>query len=337
MNQNIKLVDFDYNHITEALNIAKNNYEQERIHVPELPEVEKIPDLECFAENKLGVAAFINDKMVGFLCAYSPRMDAFGTTNITGTFSPIHAHGVTYIEEKLEDYESGSSFDRDRIYSLLYQFAAEKWVKAGIRSHAIAVYAHDLEAINSFYYNGFGLRCIDAVRFLSEELTGKDTDSILKKEVMYCEIPKEEWRHLLEGHNSLIKHLGESPTFMKFNPIDEKELYRAASEKVRYFAAKAEGKYIAYIKIDASAETFVTELDRMMNICGAYCDPGYRGSGVYHNLLSYLITVLKEEGYIQLGVDCESINPNARGFWLKYFKEYTHGMVRRIDDKAFIY
>jgi len=33
-------------------------------------------------------------------------------------------------------------------------------------------------------------------------------------------------------------------------------------------------------------------------------------------------------------VDCESFNPTARGFWLKYFKEYTHSVVRRIDEKA---
>jgi hypothetical protein len=46
------------------------------------------------------------------------------------------------------------------------------------------------------------------------------------------------------------------------------------------------------------------------------------------------MTTLSQEGYQLLGVDCESFNPTARGFWLKYFAEYTHSMVRRIDEKA---
>jgi len=36
--------------------------------------------------------------------------------------------------------------------------------------------------------------------------------------------------------------------------------------------------------------------------------------------------------YNLLGVDFESFNPTASNFWLKYFTEYTHSVVRRIDD-----
>jgi hypothetical protein len=38
--------------------------------------------------------------------------------------------------------------------------------------------------------------------------------------------------------------------------------------------------------------------------------------------------------YTRLGVDFESLNPTAYGFWLKYFDAYTHSVVRRIDEKA---
>jgi len=138
----------------------------------------------------------------------------------------------------------------------------------------------------------------------------------------------------LKLSNGLIAHLGNSPTFMKFNPINEEELYQRSPEGVRYFAVKTEGHYIAYVKISAEGENFVAEDNRMMNICGAYCEPEYRGIGVFHNLLCHLMTILKKDGYQLLGVDCESFNPAARGFWLKYFTEYTHSVVRRIDDKA---
>ena len=38
--------------------------------------------------------------------------------------------------------------------------------------------------------------------------------------------------------------------------------------------------------------------------------------------------------YVRLGVDCESMNPTALGFWSKYFDAYTHSVVRRIDENA---
>lgn len=329
----IKIIDFNHSHIQKAMEIAMANYKVERQQVPILPEVDEIPDLTHYADNKMGVAAFEEDRMVGFLCAYYPREDAFGTTNVKGTFTPIHAHGVAHTNEMKQENDV-TGYNRDRIYSLLYQEAAKKWVKQGILSHGIALYPNDKEAVNSFFYNGFGLRCIDAIRSL-EDIPRLDNNlQKIKNQLEYCEVPREEYGQLLELSNALTAHMGYSPTFMKFGPINEEELYRRSPEGVRYFAVKADGHYIAYVKISLEGENFVTEDNSMMNICGAYCKPEHRGTGVYHNLLCHLMTTLKKDGYQLLGVDCESFNPTARGFWLKYFTEYTHSVVRRIDDKA---
>lgn len=330
----MNIIDFNRNHIEAAMKIALTNYNEERTEVPDLPEVASVPDLTHFADNGLGVAAFHNDRMLGFLGAYYPIDDTFGTTNVKGTFSPIHAHGVIDTDEMIV---AGlpSKYNRERIYSLMYQAAAVKWVKAGIRSHAIALYTHDIEAVSSFFGNGFGLRCADAIRSLEDIPVTEDTENAVDAELEYCELPREKWGELLDFHNKLIKHLGKSPTFMHFEKIDTEELYRRTSGDVRYFAAKVDGKYAAYIKIADAGENFATEDKSMINICGAYCSPSYRGTGIYQNLLSHLMTLLKKEGYQLLGVDFESINPNARGFWSKYFTEYTHSVVRRIDEKAF--
>ncbi len=325
----MNIVDFSREHIENAMRIAIDNYHMERRQVMVLPEYKKlpkelIPAYEQYAANGLGVAAVEDEKLLGFLCAYRPREDAFGTTGVRGTFSPIHAHGA-------EIAIAGK--ERDRIYSRLYQEAARKWVNAGIRSHAIALYAHDRVTINSFFYNGFGLRCLDLIRTLEQpfiqrgiEVGGLHPD--------YAEVPRTEWNKLLPLHSALVKHLGESPTFMQFPPMDEDGFYAHSSKDTRYFAAKAGDRYIAYIKIADAGENFVTEHETMMNICGACCSPEFRGLGIYHNLLGYLTDILKQEGYQLLGVDCESFNPNARGFWSKYFAEYTNSVVRRIDEKA---
>ena len=78
-------------------------------------------------------------------------------------------------------------------------------------------------------------------------------------------------------------------------------------------------------------ENFVTEISGMKNICGAFCLPEYRGKGISQSLLDFIISKLREEGYTRLGVDFESFNPTATGFWLKHFTAYTSSVVRRID------
>ncbi len=324
------MITFSKEYIEQAIKITMANYRMEQQFVTVLPQEERLPlknllpDMEHFAKCGLGVAAVENHQLLGFICGYQPREDAFGTTGVRGTFVPIHGHGVaTHI----------IGADRDRMYSRLYQAVAQTWANAGIRSHAIALYTHDKASVNSFFYNGFGLRCIDLIRSLEQDLKSVSIPSI-KEEIIYKELPRAEWKKLMELNNGLIRHIGGSPVFMHFPLMEEEAFYEHTSEDVRFFGAYVEGEPVAYIKLADTGENFVTEHAGMINICGAYCNPKFRGMGLYHNLLSYLIHCLKEEGYQLLGVDCESFNPTARAFWTKHFAEYTHSVVRRIDEKA---
>lgn len=126
------IFNFEKRHIEEAMNIARANYYDERQYVKELPEVCDLPNLYGFAENGLGVAAFENEKMIGFLCCYEPFDNAFGATDVRGIFSPMGANAAV-------------SKDRSKIYAAMYQAAGEKWVKTGAVSHAICLYAHEEE------------------------------------------------------------------------------------------------------------------------------------------------------------------------------------------------
>ena len=66
------IVNFEKKHVKEAPEIALASYYNERQYVKDLPQVCDIPDLYDFAENGLGVAAFENEKMIGFLCCCEP-------------------------------------------------------------------------------------------------------------------------------------------------------------------------------------------------------------------------------------------------------------------------
>ena len=135
-------------------------------------------------------------------------------------------------------------------------------------------------------------------------------------------------------HLALYQHYRESPFFMNRKPETQEEfVVSSMQETARYFVAKQKGKICAFIKISVPGETFVATGDTYRHIRGAYCLPEHRGKGLYQNLLNFTISVLKREGYTGLGVDFESFNPTARGFWLKYFTAYTNSVVRRIDER----
>ena len=102
----------------------------------------------------------------------------------------------------------------------------------------------------------------------------------------------------------------------------------------RFVAFNQDKKIIAYMEFEYEGENFVSWMPGTGNICGAYCLPKYRGTGTAQALLDYMIHTIQQEGFIRLGVDCETFNPTAIGFWSKHFTQYTTSVVRRIDENA---
>jgi GNAT superfamily N-acetyltransferase len=315
----LKIVDFTEHHIERAVNIAKANYESERKCIDILPEITELPDFSPFSENGLGVSAFDGEKMIGYLCCYNPFKNAFGTTNAIGVWSPVHGNGM--IEN---DYKN--------TFAGMYQEAAKKWVDSKAVSHAITFYSHKQSIQHQLYRYGFGLRCIDAVREM------KEIDVNYDHKYYISELGHNEFHLIFPLALLLDDHLAKSPIFMrhiqaKTEVVDE---YKFAEwqmkEDFRYFTAKDGGKIVAYIKVTDKGENFVGDAKNMKHVCGAFCLPEYRGQGIIQSILNFIIKILRNENNQLLGVDFESFNPTGSNFWLKYFTEYTHGVVRRIDD-----
>ena len=310
----LKIVKLEKEHLIEAGQLALDNYREECSKVNTLPEVTKLPELECFAQNEFGVAAFEGDTMVGFLGCYNPWDGAFDS-NVKGTFTPVHAHGC--VKEK-----------RARIYERMYQQMAKMLVEQGVLYHGIALYAHDAEAITAYFHNGFGHRCSDAMRIMEPIQGVMPTPGITFEELL-----RGEEKQVRELRRKLKDHMGESSCFM-YTPEDEFEewVQKRESNGSRVFVAKDKGLPVAFLEICEEAETFVTELPNVKNICGAFCMPEYRGRQIYQNLINYTVEVLHKEGHQYLGVDYESFNPTAQHFWPKYFEPYTCSVTRRIDE-----
>lgn len=315
----MKIVELTKAWLPAAARLVEENYEEECQAVPALPKEVKLPSLETLAANGLGVAAVEGEELLGFLGAYGPWEPVFCTQDVRGVFSPIHAHGAR--REK-----------RTLIYQRMYQAAAEKWVKAGASSHAISLYAHDAQAKDAFYPYGFGMRCMDLIRDLSEP-EGQNN-----AQCEYFELPSDCQQALRPLRRALSDYLAQSPSFMCQTEADlQAWIIRREKNPPRTFVAVRDGRIIAYIEVTERGENFAVNGPETRNICGAYCLPDCRGENVARGLLCHIIRTLKSEGFSRLGVDCESFNPTALHFWSKYFTPYTNSVVRRIDENTILF
>ena len=303
----MKIINFEEKWLSQAQELFRENYEEERAHVPLLPDIAHWWPLAEMAANGLGVAAVEDDRLLGYLCVVSPFGPVFRTPDVTGVFSPVHAHAAR-------------KQDRVNIYRRMYQAAAEKWVDAGASSHALALFAHDVLAQEAFFMYGFGVRCMDLMR-----TTAPDVPQRTIAGVVFSELPASRCTELHPLRLELSRHLAKSPCFMlDTEEMNKRWLSRREMEPPRMFVAEKDGEIQAYIEVGQEGENMISNQPGILNICGAYCRPECRGTGVMAGVLRHVLETLHAEGVSLLGVDCESINPTALGFWPKHFETYTH-------------
>ncbi|MCL2407828.1 MAG: GNAT family N-acetyltransferase, partial [Defluviitaleaceae bacterium] len=186
----------------------------------------------------------------------------------------------------------------------------------------MGLYAHDLQAKDALFSCGFGLRMVDAVRPVAN-FEYPDCEGIT-----FEELAKSEVSQIRDMRISLSVHLGESPCFMR-GTIEDRESWiaRAESRDSRVFVALYDNLPVSFIEVKSDGEHFATWENSIQNICGAFCLPVYRGKGIMQGLLNYVITQLKVDKVDSLGVDFESFNLSASGFWLKHFTAYTYSVT----------
>jgi len=311
----IECKPFTKKHLEAVKQIALDNYLEEREYVKELPEEVEIWDIGFFLENGYGVVAIEEEEIVGYLCFYNPWPGAFDTEDSLGTFSPLHANGA-------------KKKNRYRIYQDMYEYAAKYLASKNIKGLGVCLYAHDEISKKALFEYGFGMRCKDSI----QKISAFSQNQIHNTKCKFKEIKLEDFALLHELRFALHEHLKESPCFMQADADDYKRWITKVDEgDRRTFVAKLDDEIVAYVDIAEEGENFVTLHPKMRNIQGAYCKPEYRGMKIYADLLTFVVSVLKEEGYEYLGVDFESYNPTANRFWGKHFNEYTNSVTRRIE------
>ncbi len=311
----------DEKYVDQAVELALVEYKAECNKVMDLPNLDfknQIRDLltDLFGR-KHGVVAIEGEAMVGYMAFYSPIDGFFG--NCKGAWSPLGGSAFSYGK-------------RQMIASRVLSAATEQLVKEeGITSFAMTQYANDTEVSTAFALNGFGIRCSDAIMRLPRTTEGK----IRNKNLTLKELKKEEKNLILELRKHLTRHLLQAPTYY---PTDIREYMDWFSEdSIRVFVACDDDEIIGFMSIEDESESFISQADGVVNICGAFVNEEYRGKEVAVDLLHYVCDICEKEGAKYLGVDYETLNPNALRFWSKYFKSYSFSYHRRIDERVIGY
>jgi GNAT superfamily N-acetyltransferase len=317
MKLKIRYEKLNEKYVDEALDLIMSAYIEEKSAVPFLPDEKDLANtlkvsIRNLFNNGIGVAAISDDELIGFIAGFEVK-EFFGKCK--GIYSPLYGHGCK------KEY-------RTVLYQELYKLAAELWIKKACLTHAITLFADDKDTIKEWFWQGFGLRCVDAIREVVPICVNNPSIIIAKADIR--DIPA-----LANIHRQHNLYYRSSPIFMpnkEEDPVVDLTNW-LKRDNHHLWAAYQDKKPLGYMRIQPSAETFVSEYKDVMNITGAYVVDAERKTGVGTMLLGTIQDWLLKNGYTLCGVDFESINTAGSSFWNKHFTTYTYSMVRRIDER----
>lgn len=313
---NIKIEPLHNKYVDDAVKLVIKAYHEERKSLQALPQYDftsilKKKIINLFSKGS-GVVTLNGNEVVGFLAGFEVE-EFFGKCK--GVYCPVYGHGT------------GQKYSTE-IYQKMYQHTSDMWVKKSLFNHAITLFAHDDNLIDTWFWLGFGLRCIDAIREVAP-ICENNTAFHIKKTAI-CDIPS--LTEIYKKHNVYYRT---SPLFM---PNQDKDPIKDLTdwlekENHHMWTAYSQEKPIGFMRIQPNAESYVSEYEKMMNITGAYVEENSRRSHIGTLLLDAIQRWLLENKYSLCGVDYESFNILGSSFWEKYFTPYTYNVVRRIDER----
>ncbi len=313
----LEILPFREEFLRPAAALFVQLYRKQRQAVPILPDslesVDRVAGrlADFFASNP-GLAAFENGCLTG--CLGWLIVDNFRETGRRGAYCPIWAHAAA---------EGAAA----RVCVALYRQAAGLWAAASCRVHAISLLAEDRAAQDIWFWNGFGLTVVDAIRPVQPLGVRASEDFTFRKAE-----PKD--AGLIAGIE--IEHQAYytgAPIFMApREPVNEggyREFIAAPSNAVWLaFAGKELAGYMRFEPFGHGASEIV-QSDTTIANTGAFIRPLYRGRGVGTGLLDAALKDYAPQGFERCSVDFESFNPDAYHFWMKHFTPVSLSVTRR--------
>jgi ribosomal protein S18 acetylase RimI-like enzyme len=312
----MKISAFHDDYASEAATLFVQSYHKQRLATPILPG--KMEDhaqvsalLESLFRDCPGVVALGDDRLLGYMGWLF--VDGFRGADRKGAYVPEWGHACV---------PEGKA----KIYRALYRAAAQQWAMAGCQVHAVTLLAHDHEAEKAWFWNGFGLTVVDAVRRMHPLGVPSTSPLQIRKATpqdahALAELDAEHWIHYTR-----------SPMFMPSHTA------RDTAEHVAFLSHPKNSIWLAldgdtpigfmrYDGYDFDGVAIVVS-DDAVSITGAYIRPAYRGRHLAVALLDAALRDYQARGLRFCAVNFESFNPEAAAFWMHYFEPVCLSVVR---------
>jgi GNAT superfamily N-acetyltransferase len=310
----LRVGPFDHAHIEAAARIAADRIARMCALVPIVPAMKPTtitPLLERIIEAGPAVVALDGERIVGHLAAW-----VGSGHGRHWAFSPEWANATVGPEPR-------------RALEAMYADVAAAWVAAGIRTHIVAVPVGDESTSEALGWLGFGIGTADAVRDLSPIAAAKTGIACRRAS-------PDDVSTIAALERGLRDHLRRAPVFFTLAPerTVADHLARLLEPGVATFLAEDDGRAVAYLRIGPAAHDAATVIGDAgtASISGAFTIPDRRGTGIATELLAAAIDWANMAGYERCAVDFESMNVEARRFWMRWFRPVVLSMVRRVAD-----
>jgi ribosomal protein S18 acetylase RimI-like enzyme len=259
--------------------------------------------LDRLLDTRPGVAALEAGRLVGYMGWYI--VDHFRETDRKGAYCPEWGHSST---------EEG----KPEIYRAMYRTAAAQWAAAGCQVHAVTLLAQDHSAERVWFWNGFGLTVVDAVRPM-RPLNSPCSTTVCIRKAAQADVSI---LAILDTEH--CRHYETSPVFMPPpHNSDTAEFAEFLSRPKNSVWLAIDGELpVGFIRYDGydsdGVEVVVSEA--AVYITGAYVRPAYRGRKVGAALLDAAFRDYASQGFTCCAVNFESFNPEAVSFWMRHFE-----------------
>ncbi len=320
----MEITTFKEDYLPEMAALFISNFKSLRL-CPVLPDlmentdqvVRKLADLFNASS---GVLALDRGKVVGYLGWF--LVEHFRGTDRKGAYCPEWGHATTNIS-------------RQTIYQALYRAAAAQWVDAGCQVHALTLFANEQDTEKVWFWNGFGLTVVDAIRPLTPLEIVLPTDLTIRAaspedvEALRT-LELEHWQHYVQPPILMDAYSPwETPAIARFLDDPKNSIWLAMDSET----------CMGYMRFEPNSEGAAAIVDGpdKIAITAAFVRPAFRGRKAAAAMLESGIRHYTAQGLTRCSVDFESFNPEAASFWLKYFEPVCFSVLRvpeRAQNKA---
>lgn len=310
------IVQMNHTYESEVYEFAKQSYETECSYVDLLDKKAFHNNMKSI-KNKMneakGLVCLNNNKVEGFLLYYEWMSENTKFVNV-----PLWGYGAKHK-------------DRIKIMSRLIEELMRITVcDCPVQFH-MKVYAHDEDVFRCLVWCQFGAQSLEGIRWTHTNVFDQSLSDVtcrcLSKEEI--QLHKNEVLNLYQG---IVSHLQKSPVFYPGTEFTDDVFFDCAMDELTKVFVAFEGDHmIGIIDTNDEGNSFINDDSFSCNIGDVYVLPEYRGKKIAQLLLQTVCSHLSSSGVTRAWVEHGTANPNARGFWDKYFTPYSYDMIRVVE------